>query len=192
MQHADIDHTGLTGVGGGGGSLTHIDTVTLGSSATSISVSSIPNTYKSLLIHFQLRSDRADNLDGVTLRLGAGTVDSGNNYAYWITERDIGTATNDEQSAAANIWRISRFSISAASATAGRFGHGSITIYNYASAKGASARWDCSTFGSDPRTGMGGGSWGNLSDAIDIVTLFPHSGTNFVTGSEIVVYGYGE
>jgi hypothetical protein len=68
-----------TGGGGGGSSLTLISSTTTSGSATSVTFSSIPGTYKELIVRVFGRSQGSTDNDTVILRFNS---DTGNNYQW--------------------------------------------------------------------------------------------------------------
>lgn len=175
------------------GGMVELETVELGVAATSISFSSIPATYRDLILKGQIRSDRAASTsDGVGLRVGSGTVDSGANYDWYLNNINAGVGSGaDAQSD--TITRVANL-IPATSATTGFFGSLDVEILNYA---------DISQYRLIPSTAKSPISgtvytaewnssvWKNTATVIDIVTFTPISGTNFVAGSYLTLYGRG-
>jgi hypothetical protein len=193
IQHADIDHTGLTGVGGGGGDLVLINSVLLASSASNMEISSSPGTYKDLIIAALVKSDSAGaDTDHIHMRLGGASLDTGTNYRsiYQFGGTGAGSVGNN-----ADIGRIDAAVCagSGSSQSADVFSAAHMEILNYAST-------------ADFRMGMGYGSyigvnhyhtwglgfqWRNAAAAITIVRLYPETGANWVAGSRMDVYGRG-
>ncbi len=185
--------TGPLGTGGGGScDLVQLDEVELGSAQASISFSSIAGTYRDLLIVGELRSDSATTSDGISVRVGNGTVDTGANYRYSRTSIDQAAAAAEAGAEAQTIWSPG-FS-TAASADTGVFGQIEMTLLKYADAtrrRGLMSRFGQVGDATDFDVGGSTGVWMNTASAIDIVTVFPINGTNFVAGSYLTLYGRG-
>lgn len=80
VQHSAIDHTGITGVGGGG--LALLETRTASASATLDFATFISSTYDEYMIEGVALTPATDGAD-LLMRVGTGggpTYDSGNNY----------------------------------------------------------------------------------------------------------------
>lgn len=181
--------------GGSGGSSEYVEIaeVELGSAAASISFSSIPATYKDLVIVGELRSTFTGGNEFVRIRVGNGSVDTGSNYRWHFTGIThaggaIGSLTEGDTSS-----RIAS-SAEAFASDAGVFASVEFRINRYTDT--ARKRHILSTFTNPGNTtqaasGTSGGVWENTADAIDIVTIFSQSGSNWAAGSYLTLYGRG-
>jgi len=107
-------------------SLTHIETIELGSSQSSITFSSIPQDYDDLVILVSARSTSTGGI-GLRLRLGNGTLDTGSNYNSLLLQgTGSSVATSVQTTTELFVGVVSRSSF-----TANTFSNGSIYISNY-------------------------------------------------------------
>jgi len=161
----------------------------LGSNLTSISISSIPATYKHLLLVVEARTDVAAAVDSILLRFNG---DTGSNYDYQFMNGSATTVIAAESLAAAYI--LLPFAAIGNTGPAGN-GLASVFIYNYASAtmmRGCHIEAGSRT---GTTTGLlkdarGKGWWRNTAAAINTINLYPLIGTNIVTNSAYTLYGF--
>ena len=164
-----------------------IASVTLGSNASNIELTSIPATYDDLLVCLSGRSDRSGQVeDSLKWQFNS---DTGSNYSYKVLYGNGSTVFSDGQSSVAydSIWSV----LAAATATANTFGNAAIYIPNYAgstnkssSAEGAGE----SNTGTGPTVCVSAAIWSSTA-AITSIEFFPFHGANFVTGSSVHLYG---
>lgn len=159
----------------------------LGGNATSITISSIPNTFNILRLLVNLRTDRAGAAsDGLLLRPNNDTSAANYQTSIYFTRTTPANAEN----LGATATLVASIPLAGATETAGYFTMLEIVIANYASV--ANFRTCTITgFDSSQTTGalaglLGGGTWKDSSNAISSLVLAPQNGTNFVAGS-----GYG-
>lgn len=151
----------------------------LGSSASSVTFSSIPGTYTDLYIVASARSDRASfNGDAIYISLNSSTA---NFSARYLQAFGTGVSSGTETRYAGNA--------TASTAGANEFGSTEIYIPNYA----GSTNKSISTFGvgaisSAPLMAITAILWSNTA-AITSVSLVPSIGPNFVSGSSFFLYG---
>lgn len=165
-----------------------IATVTIGSGgAATASFSSIPSTYKHLQIRFLARTNRASLLDGIYIRVGNGSVDTGANYVQH-------SLLGDGASASAGAGTGQTYSVvtltAGNTATSGVFGAGVIDILDYAN---TSKNKVTRTLGGYDRNGGGyaalySGLWLNTA-AINAITLGSSDGTGLIEFSQFALYG---
>lgn len=167
--------------------ITKIASNILGGTTASVTFSSIPGTYSSLMVIHNARGDTAAGNTTLLLRFNA---DSGTNYDYSRSSiTGTGTTSNIEgQAASAAVMGI----ISASSAPANVVGCGMIVVPNYAGTtfqKAAEGQANSKT-----STSAGGvnqesyaGFWRSTA-AITSITLLPNAGS-FITGSSFWLYG---
>jgi hypothetical protein len=112
--------------GGGSGAMTVIDDQELTSSASSITFSSIPGTYKDLKLVLSLRGDDASELQGVYLAFNGAS--SGHGDRYWVLYGGASEATGSHESLSAALlgWAP------CASAPSGAFVDCQVEIADYA------------------------------------------------------------
>jgi hypothetical protein len=158
-----------------------IDSQVLTGSANNISFATINAKYIKLMFHIKVRSDWAGQAnDNLALSVNADTTDA--NYAKQQLAISGGTVTG----ASGNDRNIG--SIPAATATASSFGEIILILDNSSETlhHGFTA-----TGGHGPNLKISTGTWKN-TDAITTVTLAPGTGTNFITGSKIIMLGLQE
>jgi hypothetical protein len=166
--------------------MTHITTTTLGSSAGSISISSIPNTFTDLYVMTRFRMDIAsgNNIAYVTFN-----NDNGANYVYGRDSYSNGNPFSPN--AAASQTKITLdYSTAGSSDPASSFGNMSMYITNYTASTGKVAQYDCEAGWSNTttQTGCSGvGQWSGTA-TISTMTFTPESG-NFIAGCSVSVYG---
>lgn len=164
------------------------DSGPLAIAASSIDITSIPQTFAGLRLFLDARGDAAATAVSLSLRLNN---DSGTNYDWQLTAGVAAAASAQEAVAATSIFSGD---VAAATAPAGVSGGCYIDIPNYAGA----------TFNkrvlilSGNKTGIASGNfnarfvagfWRNTA-AITRLTVTPGSG-NFAAGSRVVLYGLG-
>jgi hypothetical protein len=174
----------------GGGDFESIATVTVGSGgASSIEFTSIPGTYQHLQVRYIVRSVRASNVrDNMILRVGNGSIDTGNNYAYHFLQ---GLGSSAGVGAGSSIGYALLAYAPASSATASIFGAGVVDILDYANTSktkvtraigGVDGNGD-QYLGIDVSSGL----WNNTS-AIDAVRIYAFN-ANLAQHSTAALYG---
>lgn len=157
---------------------------TYNTTASSITFSSIPSTYKHLQIRFIGRTNRADIDDTLQIRINGATSAS---YAEHALTGNGSTAYSGGSGSTSTVF-IGR--LAAANATSNVFGTGVIDILDYTDTnKNRTMR---SLTGIDNN----GGGWISLfsglytsTTAISSITLYMGYGTAFVTGTQFALYG---
>lgn len=159
----------------------------LGSSAASVSFTSIPATYESLWVVALGRSDRAVTRDPVGIRFNN---DTGANY-YDEQSIFLDTAVSGAGTAAATFGDTGRFTGSTAPADVpGVF---EVVIPGYARTT-FHKEWLAQSFDSQSNAAGGqdnvhiGGRWASTA-AINRVDFIPSVGPNFITGTVFKLYG---
>jgi hypothetical protein len=168
------------------GAMDSITTVVVDASGTSsITFSSIPQTYTHLQIRFMARDNRASNpLDTLLMRFNSDTAS--NYYMHYLNGNGSTATAGGFSSTGIEVYRI-------AGATAGTsmFGAGIIDILDYKStSKNKTSR---ALSGSD-QNGSGevvlnSGLWFATPAAINTVTLTPTNGSLFSESSSFALYG---
>lgn len=167
------------------GSFESIQTVTVGAGgASSISFTSIPQTYTHLHLSGIARSNRADYAEFMKVQFNSDTAA---NYSDHHLYGDGTSAAADADTAATY---ISVIRIAGGNAVANGFGGGFMDILDYASAsKYKSTR---SLFGYDDngqgQVALTGGLWLSTA-AIAAITLSPGTGTLFSQYTSFALYG---
>lgn len=173
------------------GGMVLIGSSTLGSDTAAITFSSIPATYKDLLLVGNTRTDRAANaLDRVAVQVGTGGSIDTNTANYDSTFRDEGNTAATGRDSATGYVRAGYSP--GASGTAGYFLPFEVKILNYATTgqvRGIITTGGGPMDGTDHRFSTSCGFWENTAGAIDIVRIIPITGTNLVTGSNARLYG---
>jgi hypothetical protein len=155
------------------------------STTGSFSFTSIPQTYKDLMLVMHSRENAAAYYGNVWFKLnGVGT-----NYA------EGGSYTNGSNNGAflgdrTDYWYKNNY-ISAASATANAFGPSSFYIPNYTSAfykmySGHSVGTNAASSPTNTRQGIASGVWANTA-AVTSITII--AGGDFIAGSTATLYG---
>lgn len=109
-----------------------IERITVGAGGTSaIEFDQIPQTYQHLQIRYVVRSLRVSNVrDNMALRLGNGSIDTGNNYAYHFIQ---GLGSSAAAGAGSSIGYALLGYAPGSSAITGIFGAGVVDILDYVS-----------------------------------------------------------
>jgi hypothetical protein len=164
-----------------------IATTTLGSSASSITFSSIPSTYTHLQIRGIVRSDRAANPQDIfQVRFNS---DTGTNYASHNLEGTGAAVSVDAFSSTSNPWSGI---CAGATAASNVFGAAVIDILDYTSTsknKTLRSLTGIENNDSNGRLYFSSSLWFATPAAITTVTLSPIYGSNFITYSSFALYG---
>ena len=163
---------------------TLISSQVLGSSAASVTFSSIPSTYKDLVLRTSLRVDSATTRTGAKLTLNS--ITTGYSETYLINYDS--TAGSGSYTGNAFFWNEY---IDGASATASTFSSGELYIPNYAGATNKPMSL-YSVAEVNSTVSYGAYTKAMLSSnvaAITGITLTGNSTAQFVTGSSFYLYG---
>lgn len=158
----------------------------LSSTASSVTFSSIPQTYKNLLLIMDMRTSVAAAVDTVVIRLNG---DAGANY-----DRQVLAVGNATTTAAASIGTtVAEIAqVPAASATANFFGSAVVFFpaYTRAQHKGFLAYGGSRDLANVANIGLRlyAGWWRNVA-AITQIDILPTTGPNFVSGCSFYLYG---
>ena len=160
--------------------------------AANITFAGIPTGYKHLQVRFFLQDNRATyGSDDIGFRVGNGSIDTGNNYAW----HDL--YGNGSSVAAQNLTSTSRIELNNAGGTgvASNFGAGVLDILDYAntskyktirSLHGNDVNGTVSGFGG--RVALDSGLWMNTSP-ITTIQFTPLYGSSFNQYTSIALYG---
>ena len=165
----------------------------LGANAASITISSIPATYKHLLLVTELRSDIAGTIDSVLFRLN-GDATAANYYTQYLTANGTTVGAN-EILGATTTGILIPFGAVGSTAPAGNFSLCLTWLFNYASTgvrrvmRTETASQAGTTTGT-VRDAHGVGIWQNTANAVSSISLLPNGGTNFLTNSAYTLYGF--
>jgi hypothetical protein len=165
-----------------------IATVTVGSGgAASIDFTAIPATFTDLLLKTSVRTDRAAAADGLRLRVGNSSVDTGNNYSDRYLQGDGASATSGSDSSAS--WLVAGISV-ASTSTASTFSNIEIYLPNYAGSTNKSVSVDgvSENNATTAYTNLVAGLWSSAS-AINTIKLLSANSANFVQYSTATLYG---
>ena len=164
---------------------TLISSQVLGSAAASVTFSSIPQTYKDLVIRASLRTDRtAATVDAILITLNS---DTGTNYSYTSIYGSGSAAGSGSSSVANNAYNPYTDSNTA---TANTYGSHEFYIPNYAGNKNK----PFSSFNAMETNATAAFIFGiaNLyssTSAISSISFAPNGGTNFLSTSSFYLYG---
>lgn len=166
--------------------LTLLSSTTLGSAGT-FDVSSIPGTYNDLILVLIARGTNAGAQDNARFIFNN---DTGANY-YWERMQAEATTLNTTEQIGTAFFQVQ--SLPAAGATANHFGIIEMRIFGYASTTWKKicqweSHWSRSLSTGDQRIERGGALW-NSTAALNRVTIQCQNTANFVTGSQLRIYG---
>ena len=175
---------------GAAGSFDLLETQVLGSSAASVTFSSLStyaSTYKHLQIRYVAKSDRSsgDGNDAMIMTLNG---DSGANYNSHILIGD--GAVNSGFETYQNAMEYTYIAGTGGNIT-GAFGTGVMDLldaFSTSKFKTRRAFWGNSLGGSYKAVGLSSAMWRNTA-AISSITFDQRYGSNFVTGSRFSLYG---
>lgn len=173
-----------------------VDLTVLGADAANIDLTSIPGTYKHLMLELELRSDRAaQTTDNAYIRLNNDSTAAdyysysvhmnGTTPTFSVLERLAVTATGIE----------CNLSTTAATAPANEYGYFQIWIYNYASVAN-NRKVEVKTLNRSGTTSgnlrqiFTAGWWLNTAAAVSRITILPVNGSNWKAGSSYMLYGF--
>jgi hypothetical protein len=176
------------GVAGFSSDFELISTTVLGGTAASITFSSLgdfSSTYKHLQVRIVARTDNADTNDAIGMRFNA---DSGANYDF---HQLVGNGTSVTSSASLNVTRSGYGVGAGATAGASIFGSSVIDILDVYAAKHKTIRTLGGLFVAADAARvifLRSTAWRNTS-SVTSLTFNPVTGTNFVAGTRISLYG---
>lgn len=166
-----------------------ISSYTVTGSSTSITFSSIPQTYKDIIIKYNLMVDFSDGYRSYAYYT---TNNSGNYNRAMIFAVDSGTGVSSSPNTNAAIPYLCGFT-TAIDGNANYYGCGELTIIDYASSSYAKgAIWDAGVMSSQPTTTRAIGFGGNQiysTGAITSITLRPGGAGAMQIGSRASIYG---
>jgi len=159
-------------------------TVPLGSGVSSITFSGIPATHTDLLVHASLRTTNSSTVDDLRAQFNG---DSNPNYTIKTL---YGQGTNAYSGSENSVTSLYLAPIDGATAVPNVFGSLSFVVTNYLGSTFKSVSVEGvhennATYGTDM---LNSGIWKNTAP-INSVTFVAASGANFVTYSEITLYG---
>lgn len=171
------------------GNFESIATVTLSSSATSMEFTGIPSTYKHLQVRWLVRSTTGGSAqDEVQLRMGNGSIDTGNNYAYHFFYGNGGSVP--AAGAASQNYIRAGFAPRSGS-TANSFGSAVVDFLDYQNANKYKTIRSLAGGDLNDTNGLAAfcsGVWMN-SSAITNIQIKPESGNSFPQYSQFALYG---
>lgn len=168
----------------------HTGRTVVGASVASVTISSIPQTYKHLLLILELRSSVAATLDNVLVRFNADATAA--NYYTQQMFAAAAAATASESLAASTGLLITNGAVG----STGNAGNARIMMWitDYASTtsrRGAS--WQALTHAANTTTNLkysqGGGIWTNAVNGISSITFLCGTGPNILANSAYELIG---
>jgi hypothetical protein len=169
--------------GGGGGDVTLISSQTLAATTATVTFSSIPATYKHLLLCIQARTNRGLTDDQLRMQFNG---DTGSNYDYIDNTNNGGS--NSPATGSAVTFIVAGY-VSGGTAPTSAAGVATIDLINYAGTTFHKQSSGISTERIDTssnKQATSGGNWRSTS-AISSVSLFAIG--SFVAGSDFSLYG---
>lgn len=173
------------------GGLVQLDEVTLGGSAAEIQFSSIDSGYTQYYVVGRLRTDRSASAeDGIAVRVGNGTPDTGNNYS-WIRDTDGDTEAVASNTSDDEFLMAYGVQGDSGSSPAGQFSMFELRIYdpNDTSYQRAIRMEGAAWTSSLQQRSVLHGNWENTADSIDVIEVQPSAGSNFLAGSKLTLFG---
>jgi len=157
----------------------------------SIDFDEIPQTYKYLKLMGSLRSDNAGVTDAMRMRLNDNSV--ADDYAFiefmaYNSTYYIAEYVTNETAAMIGI-------ANAATADAGRFGGLTLWMYDYTNTNKRPTWITVSPMGAGVDAGIADIQFRNYAgmfdnvEAVSRLTIFPNTGSNWLTGSRLSLYG---
>ena len=166
--------------GGGVGGWVELGRTTLGSAGDTISVASLANKR-----YYMVLSDTVETGGAArpNIRMGAGAVDTGSNYATRRNENG-GTESTNTSLDFINTTNLSPYSKTL------QVGY----ISNYSTKEklyiGHTIHQNTAGAATAPKRTESVGKWANTSSALDVITTYNDDAGSFDTGSEMVVLGW--
>lgn len=171
--------------GGGGTDFQLISTQILGTTAASVTFSSIPSTFRHLQIRMTTRGDFGALTTALNVRFNGDTA--ANYDHHWL--RGTGSAaTSNSGTSETGIWLGYT---PAGTESASIFAPTIIDVLDYAQTtknKTLRALYGLSGTSSSTYVNLDSGFWNNTA-AVNSTTIYPTNG-NFVTGSRFALYGW--
>jgi hypothetical protein len=170
--------------GAASGSLELISTTVLASATSSVTFSSIPQTYKHLMIRYSARSDNSGGTSRVaSLRFNGDTAGNYADHRFGNNGTTVTSVTNTSQTA------VPAGYMTGSTATANVFGAGVIDILDYtATTKNKTVRsLNGYSVSSNNFVHLMSGVWANTA-AITSIT-FADIGYNLAAGTRVSLYG---
>ena len=165
-----------------------IATVTVGSGGqSSVSFTSIPNTYAHLQIRYLGQTNRAVFVDSIQLNFNS---DTGSNYSWHSLQGD-GSSASALGYATQTYARIGDGTIGGATSSSGNVGGGVLDILDYSSTNKYKTIRGITAVDENGagRIALGSGLWQNSGSAISSISIAPQAGTLFLQYSSFALYG---
>ena len=163
---------------------TLISSQVLGSAAASVTFSSIPSTYKDLVLRVSARDDSTFENQVLDIKFNGTTT----GYSYTYVGNSGGTAVSGGVSGS-SLWR--NYNINGGGATANAFGSSEIYIPSYTASQNKPMSSFSVVESNDTTANMGAeaGLWRNTA-AITSIAIYASNGAyNWVTNSSFYLYG---
>jgi hypothetical protein len=171
--------TGLAYTTISSGGMTLISTTTFNNTVTNYTLSSIPQTYKHLLLVGSGLQSASASDDNIYWRFNG---DSGSNYAYTGVKNDSSTVGTFQQNGSDQIFYQGNFCLARTADATIRFGMFVLNIYDYTTTSYKSIDYVNGSYsGNSPMFGSGRGFWNNTA-AITSVSLSTVLSANLKAG----------
>ena len=161
--------------------MTHIETIELGSSAASITFSSIPQDYTDLLLLVSPRTDDVDARDNVLVQPNNSSSNLSTIVLDGYDSGNVATASLTEV----------RLLATSATATSNTFGSNSVYFSNYTSSAAKSMSIEAvqeNNSSASYALGIQAGLW-NDTTAITSIVLLPRTGSNLLANTTASLFG---
>jgi hypothetical protein len=168
-----------------------IQTVTLGSTQSSIDFTNIPQVYDHLVILCNTRRDSASGTGSGQIQFNSDTNANYRHLQMASNGNASGSPSPSTQSYSYNTSRLEMFNCGNSSDTANSFPQNTIYVWNYSDNTNLKF---VNSHGSQFNTSgwcyqtMYSGYW-QVNNAINSIKMFPTSGASFVAGSTASLYG---
>ena len=163
---------------------TPLANLTLGSSAATVTFSSISQSYRDLALVINARTDRSGQAtDGLNIKFN---TDDGNNY-YDVYMTGNGSSVASSVDSAVSRWLTHPSNLPGATATSGEYSSIVTQFLDYSATdkhKTGLCRFDLAS----AITGASAGRWANTA-AVTQLVLISRNNANFVAGSTFALYG---
>lgn len=173
--------------GGGAGGMTLLSETSITGSVASVTIDSISQDYRDLLIIIEVETADASEQDFPRFRLGNGAIDSGNNYAQALNYD--GTSSGQRDSSGQSYVEFGPVAVGAGDATANALGQARGIIRGYAESQWTAIEMRGMKAGDTYYICDGSAMWKN-TDPIERIQVFADGGN--LTSGRILVFGIGD
>jgi hypothetical protein len=175
----------LAASGGAAGAMELIATQNVTTSVSSVTLNSIPGTYRHLQIRATVRTDRSGSPDDLmVLQMNGDTTGSYYNHSLISN----GSTVSSNQSGTVNY--IRNFRVAGAGFTASGFAAVILDIPDYANAnKYKTVKHQTGLAGNDLQAGIHSGLWVKTAAITSLTFSMPITAANFVNGTRFSIFG---